>query len=571
LFDAVSTGLAQPPGRKAAEDQLIVNDTSTTGMRLWRQLTWPPRSWLIGAGYLALYLLLDWASYVEPLRSTNITPWNPNTGVVMALLLARGVRWAPLVALGILTGELLTDDVPAPWPVLAITSLYLATVYAFAAWALRRRGLDRRIDSPRSAMWFAGVTAASTCLAATGYVGILVSSGQVSADAAWASIGRYWIGEFNGIIALTPVLLLRVDRRAVWETIWRHKRELVPQALGAAAGIALVFALAAAHDVRLFYPLFVPVTWIALRYGVPGAMISVSLVQAALVAALELTPGSIPLFDVQFPLLSLGVTALLLGALATERDTTLRQLRQQDAALQRSMRFAVAGQLASALTHELNQPMTALVSYVRAAELMSESAGQADARLAGTLRKAGDEAGRAAAVLRRLREFYRGEGARLELIDPLEVCVRVANALRDRMRRGAVEFQMSGAGLPSVMVDRTQLEIVVHNLLTNSLDAFDAPAGGGGRPRRIEIAGEARDADVLIRVDDSGPGILPGLAERLFEPFVTSKISGMGLGLSLSRTFLRHQGGDLWSEPGRLGGASFVIRLARRLSPQTSL
>jgi len=547
-----------------------VNDSSTTEIR--RQgLTLPLQSWFLGAGYLALYLLLDWASYVQAVRHTSITPWNPTTGLVMALLLVRGSRWAPLVALGIFVGELLTDDAPAPWRVLAVASGYLALVYTLAAWGLRRRGLDRPIGTPKAAAWFAGVTAVASGLAAAGYVAILVSGGVLNSSEAWTSVGRYWIGEFNGIIALTPVLLLRVDRAPLWQEIRRHKRELMLQALGAVVGVALAFALAAARDVRLFYPLFAPVTWVALRHGVPGAMISVSLVQAALVAALALTPGSITLFDVQFPLLSLGITALFLGALATERDTTLRQLRQQDAALQRSMRFAVAGELASVLTHELNQPMTALGSYVRAAELMSNSAAQVDCRLAGTLRKAGEEAGRAARVLQRLREFYQGEGARLEPTDPLMVCARVANALQDRMRRSAVIFQMRGVGLPSVMVDRTQLEIVLHNLLTNSLDAFDALPARGPRPRRIEVAAEVRGADVLIRVDDSGPGIVAGLTQRLFEPFVTSKISGMGLGLPLSRTLLRHLGGDLWSEPGRLGGASFVIRLATRPSPQTSL
>src|SRR6202030_4830175 len=204
------------------------------------------------------------------------------------------------------------------------------------------------IETPKAAAWFAGVIAIASGIAAAGYVGILVSAAQVRSDEAWAAIGRYWIGEFSGIIALTPVLLLRVDRHALYEELRRNPRELVLQVLGAALGVGLTFALAAARDVRLFYPLFAPVTWIALRHGVPGAMLSVSLVQAALVAALELTPGSIPLFDVQFPLLPLGITALFLGALATQRDTTLRQMRDQDAVLQRSLRFAVAGQLASA-------------------------------------------------------------------------------------------------------------------------------------------------------------------------------------------------------------------------------
>jgi two-component system, LuxR family, sensor kinase FixL len=526
----------------------------------------------MGVGYLALYLLLDWASYVEPLRHTSITPWNPNTGVVMALLLARGWRWAPLVALGIFAGELLTDEGPPPWRILALTSMFLAIVYACAAWGLRRRGLDRPIGTPKGAAWFAGVIAVASGIAAAGYVGILVSAGQLNTDEAWAGIGRYWIGEFNGIIALAPVLLLRFDRPELLEEIRRNKRELILQGLGAVVGVGFAFALAAARDVRLFYPLFAPVTWIALRHGVPGAMISVSLVQAALVAALELTPGSIPLFDVQFPLLSLGVTALFLGALATQRDTALRQMRDQDAVLQRSMRFAVAGQLASALTHELNQPLTALISYVRASELMTETQTHTDNRLASTLHKAGEEAARAAAVLRRLREFYRGEGARLEATDAAAVCARVAEALQDRMRRSGVEFELQDcAGLPTVMVDRTQLEIVIHNLVTNSLDAFDALPARRPQPRRIEVAAEARGADVLIAVDDSGPGISTGVTGRLFEPFVTSKVSGMGLGLSLSRTLLRHQGGDLWSEPSSLGGARFVIRLATQAAAQTNL
>jgi two-component system, LuxR family, sensor kinase FixL len=125
--------------------------------------------------------------------------------------------------------------------------------------------------------------------------------------------------------------------------------------------------------------------------------------------------------------------------------------------------------------------------------------------------------------------------------------------------------------VPRVMVDRTQLEIVIHNLLTNSLDALDALPPQRAQSRRIEIAAETDGANVLIAVDDSGPGVAASLTEKLFEPFVTSKANGMGLGLSLSRTLLRHQGGDLYCEPSRLGGARFVVRLATRVTAQTNL
>ena len=528
--------------------------------------------WLLIASYLALYLLLDWASYVEPLPHTSITPWNPNTGVVLALLLLRGARWAPLAAFGIFAGELLVDVAPPPWYVLALTSSYLAAVYAGAASALRGRGMARDIDSARIAGWFAGLIGVATGIAAAGYVGILTAAHQLPAEKAGAAVAHYWIGEFSGIISLTPLLLLKIDPTRLWEELRRDKRELLMQLVAGLAGVALSFALAAMHDVRLFYLLFVPVSWIALRHGVPGAMISVSLVQAALVAALELTPGSIALFDVQFPLLSLGLTALLIGALATDRDRTLRRLRDSDVVLQRSMRFAVAGQLASALTHELNQPMTALLYYVRAAELMAEPASATEPRLAGTLHKAADEASRAAGVLRRLRDFYRGEGARLELTDALEVCARVADGLQDRMRRSSIEFKLNtDPRVPAVMVDRAQLEIVIHNLLTNCIEAFDTGTARRVPLRRIEISAQSAAGEVLLVVDDSGPGIPAEVSERLFEPFVTSKVSGMGLGLSLSRTFLRHQGADLQHQVSPLGGARFVLRLSTQLKVQSSL
>ena len=545
-----------------------MSDHSATVIRPW---TWSPwsRNVALAVGYLALYLLLDRVSYVEAVHNTGITPWNPNTGVAMAVLLRRGLAWAPLITLCVLAGELLTNEVSLNWDTLVVTSAHITAIYSLAAWFLRRHALGPPITTARGAAWFAGVTAVATGITAAGYTGLLLATGHLGAEEFWPNAARYWIGDFNGIIALTPVLLLTVDWRAVREELIHYRRELGLQALGVVLGVALAFALAALRDVRLFYPLFIPITWIALRKGVAGGMIAMILVQAALVAALKLTPGPISVFDVQFPLLSLGVTALFLGALATQRDQALRQVREQEATLQRSTRFAAAGELASALTHELNQPMTALLSYVRACELMAGQAAHADERLAGTLHKAGQEAVRATEVLRRLREFYRGEGARLEPTDAVAVCAGVAQALRERMRRSAIEFEMRhDHNLPPVMTDRTQLEIVIYNLLTNALDAFDAMPASTASARRIQVTASATAADVRIAVEDCGPGVAADLAARLFDPFVTNKSSGMGLGLALSRSFLRHQGGDLSFEPGRQGGARFVVRLAIAASGQ---
>src|SRR5437879_12875834 len=142
---------------------------------------WPwGQSWLTGAGYLGLYWLLDWASHVEPLPHTSSTPWNPSTGVAMALLLGRGVHWAPLVAFAIFTGELWTDVGPSPWQVLALTSTYLAAVYASTAWGRRRRGLGGPTETPGAPAWLAAAVAVATGCASPGCVASLLRRGRLA-------------------------------------------------------------------------------------------------------------------------------------------------------------------------------------------------------------------------------------------------------------------------------------------------------------------------------------------------------------------------------------------------------
>jgi len=184
-----------------------------------------------------------------------------------------------------------------------------------------------------------------------------------------------------------------------------------------------------------------------------------------------------------------------------------------------------------------------------------------DQRLGATLNKSAQEAVRAAEVLRRLREFYRGEGTCFEPTDVFAVCSHVADSQRDSMHRVGIYLDVRCSGEPPpVRADRTQFEIVIYNLLTNALEAL--AAAPAGRPRRVELLVSGESAGVRVTVDDSGPGIAAQVAAHLFDPFVTDKSGGMGLGLALSRTLLRYQGGDLWCEASRLGGARFVVWLA---------
>jgi two-component system sensor kinase FixL len=252
----------------------------------------------------------------------------------------------------------------------------------------------------------------------------------------------------------------------------------------------------------------------------------------------------------------------------TERLASETLLRERDTVLAKAMRFAVVGEFASAVTHELNQPITALVSYLRASQILAAPVKDQDSRLMATLDKAAREAIRTADALRRLRDFYRGGTPQLTPIDVEEVAVSVLKTYEDRLRQHKVQLHSLYAAAPTVMADRTQIEMILHNLLNNAIDAVtDSP----NVSREIALRIAHRASDVVLTIDDSGAGISPEISATLFDPFVTTKPTGMGLGLAISRSLLRSHGGDLWTEPGSYTGARFVVRMPILTSAQIAL
>src|ERR1700723_4674377 len=154
------------------------------------------------------------------------------------------------------------------------------------------------------------------------------------------------------------------------------------------------------------------------------------------------------------------------------------------------MRFVVAGELATALTHDLNQPITALVSYLKAVEILAEPLETRDARLDETIHKATREALRASNIIKRLRDFYRGGPVNVTLIDVEAVVGGGISSFADRAARLAVEITRDIRLTREVPVDRIQLQVVLHNLLANALDALDDVAAGKRRwPITVALGG----------------------------------------------------------------------------------
>ncbi len=243
----------------------------------------------------------------------------------------------------------------------------------------------------------------------------------------------------------------------------------------------------------------------------------------------------------------------------TERQETLLRLQDLQSELAHVGRVSEMGTLASSLAHELNQPLTAVASYCESArDLLG---GDMDAQTVAMIREAMDEAAkqsvRAGQIVRRLRDFM-SHGETERHVESLQRLINEANALGlVGSREHGIDVQVSlDPRADLVFVDRIQVQQVLVNLIRNAIDAMvDAPV------RKLSIRTARQPGFTRVTVEDTGSGINETIAEQLFQPFVTSKQNGMGIGLSICRTIVQAHGGRIWFEPANNGGTAFHFTL----------
>lgn len=244
----------------------------------------------------------------------------------------------------------------------------------------------------------------------------------------------------------------------------------------------------------------------------------------------------------------------------TERRNTETRLQELQSELVHMSRFTALGEMASTLAHEINQPLTAIASYLKGCRrILGRMEGAEVPLLADAVNQAAEQALRAGQVIRHLREFVaRGESERH--IEGLPKLIEEASALAlvgAREKGVHVRFDLD-PDAPLVLADRIQVQQVLLNLIRNAIEAMQ------GAPRReLVVATKALPADALVEVSvaDTGSGLAPEVASQLFQPFVTTKASGMGVGLSICRTIVEAHGGKILAEPGPAGGTTFRFTL----------
>jgi signal transduction histidine kinase len=517
---------------------------------------------VVGFAYLAAYAALDWISSIESYAHLAITPWNPGTGLSFVLLLLFGMRMIPFLLISPLISDLITQQFAMPWQVEILASVLVGGGYSIALAILLRPKLrfDPTLSSMHDLVLLLVVAAVSAACVATGYVSLVIATGLLpTADFAAAAL-RYWVGDVIGITVIAPFTLFALTRRRVLPMT----TETILQFVSIGVALAMVFGLAQEQQFQLFYVLFLPIIWLAVRTGSEGVSVGILVTQLGLILGIQLFPaGTFNVTAFQALMLVLAMTGLVAGELVTERRRTESQLRLQQESLSRLARLGSMGELAAAVAHELNQPLMAAGTYARLVNDAISAAPVDVVTVAETAKKAVVQVERAAEVVRHLRALVRldrSNRAPCKFERIVEETLELCQPDLDRMQ--VVARTSIPADLPKVMVDLLQIEQVLINLLRNAIEAI----GESGTIRGdVAIEAKASDADfVEVRVVDSGPGFPSQLFESAFLPLSSNKDQGLGIGLPLCRSIVEAHGGKLWLDGAARGAAvHFTLPVAK--------
>jgi signal transduction histidine kinase len=269
--------------------------------------------------------------------------------------------------------------------------------------------------------------------------------------------------------------------------------------------------------------------------------------------------------DVDPPILrkdEIGELASSLCQMARARKETEAEALRLQSEIAHFSRVSAAGEMATSLAHELNQPLAAVSSFVSGCVIRLKKTGNADPELLEAMNRATEEALRAGEIIRRVREFVQKHALEHQIVDLNETIRETVELVRLDAKWHDVRVGLDlFSELPQIRGDWIQMQQVIFNILRNAMDALgDMPS----ERKEISIASRTTNAgDVQVSIVDRGPGIEPEMQDGMFDPFVTSKRDGLGMGLPICRSIIESHGGSLRMEQTGSAGTTFSFSLKK--------
>lgn len=515
------------------------------------------KKFVVFAALVLLVLAALWSSNWLRMYSAPLALVWPASGLAVFLFWRYGYRAAlPItlasVAYSIYEGKALLT--------VSSSAVAIVSTGAIALWALRHWQVNLAFQRAGDALTFFAITIAATALSSllTATLDILGSwsSWQEVSKVWWAC----WLAEAMGIILLLPVL---ATYQHVKVKNW-HELILITLAIAVNAWLVYgdVLPYGWAMSLPLTYTIFPLIIWASFRLTNPWLAVLLLLNGAAGIVGTRLSMGPFVLTSASESALALhghlalvSITALMLSGAMVERQKTQQRLRANQEALARSSRINGMGQLAAGLAHELNQPLTAIMTFSQAAQrLVAQQNHDPDVQAA--MQRVVANAQRASDIIKQMRAFVRNEVPNAEWHEVTTLVNDAVRLISFEAKRQRVPILVNIAQPVRVFVAQVSFHQVLVNLLQNSLEAL----AGQQRPDiRINISYQL--GKVSIVVSDNGSGVPEHLVATLFDPFVSSKANGMGLGLNLSQSIIESFDGKL-DYSGSKRGAVFTIQLA---------
>ena len=518
------------------------------------------RFWRTGVAFLAIYLAFNMLTEWHEFDRLGITLWSPDNGLSLALLI-ESVAFAPFVLLGAVLSDVFIAGVQHSIYLTLAAEFLLTIAYVGLASVLREKVnfsvRQNRLPELVAFLIFVPVGAVFSSLV---YCGALYLGGALSVDKFFVATRDFWIGDTLGMVTIIPLMT------SVFIFLSMPRRRLSGYTLSTlcvfALGTCLGFAMLTGVGDKLyylFYLLFFPIFWVAMREGYAGVALALAAVQLTLAAITVLVGYDIKDFAIlQLLMLVLSITGLLLGGVTTERLNAAQLLHEQQTELARMADFARVGAMGMELAHEISQPLSTVTTYLHAPRRLLQSS-VASELVMDALIKAEGEAQRAREVLERIRDFVSNGNLDLQALDLSTLAEKIAALCREEATSRGIRIENESIRpIPPVKADRVQIEQVLNNLVANAIDAASERSDARGH---VIIRVAAGDEAVVMQVEDNGPGVAPEMAARIFEAYQTTKPRGMGLGLPLSLRIVQRHAGRLWWEPNRPEGARFLVAL----------